>query len=384
MSFQRQIRLTTRHFFRQISRSRGVVLRALLCWVIGCVILFNDEVTSYDSRLQIRGNQSVSSQIVLITLRPSDLSGSQGLRSGTFGPMGEVTDITDSYYWNADIWTELMRKVLAQKPKKVGVTLFFSENLGPLRLPLYQLKLMKNPSIVWGTNVAMSERVNQPLFSNDLLTNIGSIPLTRDEDGVVRRFTPTPENFISRLTGHEFDSPSSRIINYRGGSGIFPELSLRDILDDRIPEGALTNKYVLIGSEATSNTQYLTPLGSSQRHEVFAQILDNTLEKRWIYRASPIIYVIFLLPLMILSVFVITGYPQTVAFVFMLWLATLTAALSAWVFDLFSIWIPAVSTAMQLLATWVIFIGYQANIIERRNWLLQQEQKYLAELEQLK
>ncbi len=383
MKARRQIRLTVRHLLRQLSKSRGVVLRALLCWAIGCVILINDEVTSYDSRLQIRGNQSVSSQIVLITLRASDLSEAASVRSRTFGPLGEVTDITDSFYWNPEIWTELMQKVLTQKPKKVGVTLFFSENLGPLRMPLYLLKLMKHPQIVWGTNVAMSERVNQPLFSNDLRSNIGSINLARDEDGVIRRFSPSQENLISRMTGREFDSTSSRIINFRG-SGIFPEYSLRDILDDRIPTDALTNKYILIGSESASSTQFLTPLGPSQRHEIFAQILDNTLENRWIHRASNWVYVIFLLPLMILSVFMITGYPQTVAFVFMLWIATLTAALSAWVFDLFSIWIPAVSTAMQLLATWVIFIGYQANIIERRNWLLQQEQKYLAELEQLK
>ncbi len=382
---RRYLRSRIRQLWRQISKSRGVILRALLCWAIGCVFLFNDEVTSYDSRLQIRGNQAVSSQIVLITLRSSDLTESEGLRSRGFGEsLGDVTDITDSVYWNPDMWTELMTKVLMQKPKKVGVTLFFSENLGPLRMPLHLIKLFKNPKVIWGTTVAMSERVNQPLFSDDLRSNIGNIQLSRDEDGVIRRFTPTTDNFISRLTGSEFETHSSRIINYRGASGSFPEFSLRDILDDRIPEGALTNKYVLIGTEANSTTQYLTPLGASQRNEVFAQILDNTIEKRWIYRASPIVYVIFLLPLMILSVFMITGYPQTVAFVFMMWLATLTAALSAWVFDLFSIWIPAVSTGMQLLATWVIFIGYQANIIERRNWLLQQEQEYLAQLEQLK
>jgi signal transduction histidine kinase len=320
----------------------------------------------------------------LITLRPSDLTESESPRSRNFGPVGEVTDITDSYYWSPEIWTDLMLKVLAQKPKKVGVTLFFSESLGPLKMPLHLIKLFKNPRVVWGTTVPMSERVNQPLFSDDVRSNIGSILLSRDEDGVIRRFSPSSDNFITRLTGQEFDTHSSRLINYRGSSGSFAEFSLRDILDGRIPEGALTNKYVLIGSESVSNTQFLTPLGPSQRHEVFAQILDNTIEHRWIHRASNYIYMIFLLPLMVLSVFMITGYPQTVAFVFMLWLATLTAALSAWVFDLFSIWIPAVSTATQLLATWVIFIGYQANIIERRNWLLQQEQKYLAELEQLK
>jgi signal transduction histidine kinase len=117
---------------------------------------------------------------------------------------------------------------------------------------------------------------------------------------------------------------------------------------------------------------------------VFAQILDNTIEKRWIHRASSPVYMALLFPLMVLSVSVITGYPSTVAFIFILWFTTLAAALSAWVFDLFYIWFPAVSSALQFAITWVVFVGYQANKIERRNWQLQQERLYLAELEQLK
>ncbi|MEZ0391439.1 MAG: ATP-binding protein [Pseudobdellovibrionaceae bacterium] len=376
---------TFRQIRRHLSRSRGVILRGLLCWAIGCVILLNDEVTSYDQRLQLRGDQSVSSQIVLITLSPSDLMLTDRLRGRSFGPLGELTDITDSFYWDQKLWTQLLTKVLLQEPKKVGVSLFFSENLGPLKLTSDQKKILKDERVLWGTSTSLSERVNQPVLSDDTRSNIGSIQLIRDEDGVIRRFLPSHSDFISRLTGKSLDWKTSRMINFRAAGGKFLEFSLQDLLDDRIPPKALRGKYVLIGSESASSTQYLTPLGSSQRHEVFAQILDNTLENRWIYRASNLIYMIFLLlPLMILSVSVITGYPQTVAFVFMLWLATLAAALSAWVFDLFSIWIPAVSSAMQLLTTWVIFIGYQANKIERRNWQLQQEQLYLAELEQLK
>jgi signal transduction histidine kinase len=381
MKINRQFRLMR----RQLSRSRGVVLRGLLCWVIGCLILINDEVNSYDSRFQLRGEQTVSSQIVLITLHPSDLEGAERLRGRSFGPLGEITDITDSFYWDRQLWTDLLTRILNQDPAKVGVTLFFSENLGPLRLTHNQREILKDPRIVWGTSTSLAERINQPLLSDDLRSNVGSINLMREEDGIIRRFIPSPSDFVTRLTQPKVSVPTgSKFINYRGPSGKFLEFSLRDVLDDRVPKEVFKNKYVLIGSENSSNAQYLTPLGPSQRHEVFAQILDNALEKRWIYRASSPVYIALLLPLMILSVSVITGYPQTVAFVFMLWFATLATALSAWVFDLFYIWVPAISSAVQLLATWVIFVGYQANKIERHNWQLQQEQLYLAELEQLK
>lgn len=379
MNLIRQIRLVS----RQLSRSRGVVLRGFLCWAIGCVILLNDEVSSYDTRFQLRGDQPASSQIALITLHPSDLASSERLQGRSFGPLNEVTDITDSFYWEPKIWAQFMSKLLAYEPKRIGVTLFFSENLGT-KLKLQQLRLFQDPRIVWGTATSFSERINHPLLSDDLRSNIGSINLLRDEDGVIRRFVLTATDLVTRLIGRSTGSSVARIINYRGLSS-FPEYSMRDILDERVPLDALRNKYILVGSESASNSQYMTPLGTMNRHQVFAQVLDNALEKRWIFRLGNAFYMIFLLlPLMFLSVSVITKYPQTVAFVVMFWLATLTAALSAWVFDLFYFWIPTISPAMQILTTWVIFIGYQANKIERQNWELQQEQVYLSELEQLK
>jgi two-component system phosphate regulon sensor histidine kinase PhoR len=379
MNLKLQIRL----LLRQLSRSRGVVLRGLICWMIGCILLVNDEGNSYDTRLQLRGDQSATSDIVLITLQPSDLTSSERFNGRSFGPIGEITDITDSFYWDSQLWVQLLDKVLKQNPKKVGVTLFFSEGLGPLHLSRNQLKILRDSRVVWGTSTSLSERVNQPLLSNDLRTNIGSLDLLRDEDGVIRRFIAPNTHLVSRVTGENLTA-GSHFINYRGPSGKFTEYSLRDLLDDRIPDQALANKYVLIGSESPTSTQYLTPLGSSHRHEVHAQILDNVLMHRSIYRAPLGFYMAGLFVLMILSVFVITSYPQSVALVFIAWLATLTAALSAWVFDLYYVWIPALSPAVQLAATWVIFIGYQANQIERRNWQLQQERKYLSELEQLK
>jgi signal transduction histidine kinase len=84
------------------------------------------------------------------------------------------------------------------------------------------------------------------------------------------------------------------------------------------------------------------------------------------------------------AVFIITTYPQSVALFFILWIATLLAAISAWVFDSFYFWSPAFAPFVLLATTWTIFIGYQATKIERRNFALQQEQQYLAELEQLK
>ena len=80
----------------------------------------------------------------------------------------------------------------------------------------------------------------------------------------------------------------------------------------------------------------------------------------------------------------IMQFPQSIAFVLVLWITTLQVALSIWVFDTFRIWLPIFSACIQIFSTWSIFIGYQANRIEQKNWQLQQEKNYLKELEQLK
>lgn len=382
-----RLKLTYRLWMRQLSRSRGLVVRALLCWSIGCVILVNDEVNSYDNRLQMRGSQKVSSEIVLITLHPSDLNSAYGFRGQRFGPLQEITDITDSFYWDPNLWSDLLHKVLKQNPRKVGVTLFFSETLNLGSVTPNQLKILRDPKVIWGSSTSLSDRINQPLLSTDLGSNIGLLSLIRDEDGLIRRFVPVHTESLhltEKITDQIVDAVPNRFINFRGNAKTFNEYDARDILEERVSAAAFTNKIVIIGSESLNATPLLTPVGPALRHEVFAQIADNLLEKRWISRFQNVVYGAGLFALMLIAVTVILTYPQSVAFVFILWMATLTAAFSAWIFDLFYVWIPVVSPAIMLAATWVIFIGYQANKIEQENWELQQEQKYLSELEQLK
>lgn len=381
MDFKLHIRL----LLRRLYHSRGIVFRALLCWGIGCLILVSDEVNSYDQRFQLRGDQPSSHEIVLITINPSDITGVYRFRPDHFGPLREFTDITDSFYWDPKLWKELLTKILPQNPKKIGISFFFSERIGN---PGIYSKIFLDPRIIWGTNNSTSDRINLPLFANDIRTNVGSLPLLRDEDGIIRRFVPVAgeENIhlTERMAETQIDRSKSRFINFRGPGKHFPEYDLIDILEDKVPKNAFTDKYVIIGPESTGPGQYLTPVGSNLRHETYATLLDNILAKRWIYRANNSVYMAGLFALMILSVLIITGFPQSVAFILLTMTAVILAAISAWVFDAANVWIPAASPTIQILATWTIFLGYQANKIERQNWNLQREQKYLAELEQLK
>jgi len=369
-------------------RRRGFWLRTLLCWVIGIMALSSDEGNSYDQRFQLRGDQKASPQIVLINIKQSDFSSIYGKRTNSIANVSELTDITDSFFWNKEIWLQLLRKVLNQNPQSVGVTLYFGINVGDVKITANEEKVFKDSRIFWSTSTNNFERLYEPLFTNDTHTNIASNDLRRDEDGVIRHIFAQSDilpHLVEKIAHKKFpQSPNGASINYRGSSRVFTQYSLAEVLNEEIPDHAFTNKIILIGAETSSGPQYLTPLGGLSRSEILAHITDDLLGNKWIRQWHFAAYALLFLGLTLLAVYLITQYPQSVALVFMIWLALSIAAVSAWIFDTFYIWIPAYSPFILLLATWIIFIGYQANRIERMNFRLQQEQQYLSELEQLK
>jgi len=382
------LKLRLEVLLRFFSRRRGFWLRCLLCWAIGCLALSNDEINAYDQRFQLRGDQKVSPAIVLITIRQSDFSNVYESRTNFLDNMSEVTDITDSFFWNKQIWSELLLRILRQNPKAVGVTLYFGDNIGSVRLSPEEQRLFLDPRVVWASTTNSLERVLTPIFSNREHDNLGSNEIRRDEDGVVRRVFPQRAempHLVEKITGKKFPTKLAGLpINYRGSGRVFTQYSLSEIMYDEVPPQAFSDKIVLIGAETSSGPVYMTPMGTLSRTEILAHVTDTVLGNKWIKRLPFWWYASGFFVLMLFAVFLITTYPQSVALFFILWIGTLLAALSAWVFDTFYFWSPAFSPFVLLGTSWIIFIGYQATKIEKKNFRLQQEQAYLQELEQLK
>lgn len=381
-----QLRLEV--LLRFFSRRRGLWLRGLLCWAIGCFALSNDEINAYDQRFQLRGEQKTSPQIVLITIRQADFSSIYESRTNFLDNMNEVTDITDSFFWNKQIWTAMLLRILQQNPKTIGVTLYFGDNVGTVRLTSDEQRLFLDPRITWASTTNSLERVLTPVFSNRPLSNLGSNEVRRDEDGVVRRVFPQRNDMphlVEKITGKSFPTKQAGLpINFRGSSRVFTQYTLSEIMYDEVPANAFTDKIILIGAETSSSPVYMTPMGTLSRTEILAHATDSVLGDKWIKRLPFGWYAAGLFVLMLIAVFFITTYPQSVALFSILWIGTLLAALSAWVFDTFFFWSPAISPFILLGASWIIFIGYQATKIEQKNFHLQQEQEYLHELERLK
>lgn len=387
--------LILQHFLKRFSglitylaRRRGLWLRALIVWLIGCIALSNDEITSYDKRFKLRGDQKASEEIIIINLRQSDFANIYDVRTNFLNNITEATDITDSFYWNKNIWTELLTRILAQQPKSVGVALYFGDNIGNININSFESQVFQDPRIFWASTTTSMERLLVPTFSNSEFTNIGINELRRDEDGVIRRVFPQRfeiPHLAEKVTGKNFPTKLAGLpINYQGSSKIFKQYSLSEIFYEEIPKNALKDKIILIGAETNQATTFLTPLGALSRVEIIAHAADNLIGNKWIKKLPFFYYAAGFFVLVIVALFMITTYPQSVALFFILWIGTLLAALSAWVFDTFYFWSPAFSPFILLVTAWVIFIGYQASKVERKNIRLQQEQEYLAELEQLK
>lgn len=377
---------------RWLSSENNFWGRALLCWLLASLLLKLDAVESYDTRFKIRGNQAQPMDIVLVTINQNDFAQiskifSSDKQLSSLISINELNNITDSFFWDSKIWSELLNKILSQKPRQIGVTFFFGDNIGKTITNRKDLELFKNPKIIWAANSTLLDKTTLPFASALDKSNIGSIDLMKDDDATVRRILRDPEQVPSlaeRLSSaSDVRGKTSSVINYYGTQR-FPTISLSAILKNNLPPQFFTDKIVLIGSEKSSTQQILTPFGQMARHEFWAQVTSNFVHDKFIRKLHITVYIAMLLLLTLLAVFLITHYPQAVSLFFFAWLATLWTAFSIWIFDTFSIWIPIASAYALLVLIWITYIGYQALRIERAHYKLQQEQNYLSELEQLK
>ncbi len=382
-----QLMWRAKWLLNRVLRMRGPTARVLICWLIGCLVLSTDEVNTYDTRMQARGEQTTSSEIVIINLKADDST--RLIKNKR--PLSEM-ELSESLMWNESLWQKLFENLLKQNPKFIGVTLHFPEGSARRSNNEYSNSVFSNSKIFWAYPVAGQEHPALPIFANSQASNIGTSDLIKDEDGVIRRFhfsenepTHLTEKIVEKSIEQKNQTePSTRIINYRGGARAFSQFLASDVISGRVSAETFKNKIIFIGVEGLASHQYQTPLGLQSRALIMAQIADNILQNRWVHRAPYLAYALLLLVYLLLALFIIHKYPQSIAVTLLLWVILLTSALSLWVFDSWYLWLPLESPIVMIVVTWIIFIGHQASVLERQSWQLRQERLYLDELEQLK
>lgn len=370
-------------------RRQGLIYRILMCWILASFAFYTDERTNFDNRFQIRGVQEATQQVVVVWLRPADINRYYDLRTQALINLNELNEFSDAFFWDQRLWFHILRNILEQKPKSVGVSIYFGDSLGTIEMSQREAQVFFDERVFWATQVNSFDQLITPKMARSDLSNVGHYEVDRDEDGIVRKvmasFIETP-HLTEKVSGLRFPlSSPSQLINFRGpGSTSFASVTAEEVLNHDFHRDFFKDKIVLIGVESTSSPRFLTPVGLLTRTEIMAHVLDNLVENRWIKKFHFGFYAIYALLLVLLATFIVTHYPQSIAFGFLFWVGLFSVSVSVWFFDSFNLWLPAVSPIFLILIVWVVFVGYQATKVERKNYMLEQEQKYLQELEQLK
>lgn len=347
--------------------------KALLCWIISCLVLTLDSTENYDYRFKLRDNTNLSPEIITLLIDRKELMllGSKDNLLKEYSPesFNEFYNLSDNHYWDKTGWAKLIGLLLKEDPKKIGILFDFNSLFKTEFFSKNQSSILFNPKVTWGN-----------LRGN-------SMNIFLDDDGFVRRIKKSesglktfPEDFLNKALSKR---TLTSTINYKSRTSSH-SITLKEFLN-KASHLNLKDKYILIGADNSSNhTSYYTPIGSMSKIALWNNITDNMLEDAFIKKLPFFIYAAALLLLLILCIFVIQKYPYTVALFFFIWIATLWSAFSVWVFDTFYIWIPITSPVILLISIWIAYIGHHAIALEQTNFRLLQEQRYLEELERLK
>lgn len=370
----------------QLWRWRAYALRGVFCWLVGLGFLLADYNGDYDLRLESRPAQPLDSRIVILSTSPEDW--------GAHSPQGvrqESRDQNDGFYWRADGFEKLLGRILAAEPMAIGVSFFFSsleDTVAENKRPAFQ-----DARVVWAARVDSEGRALLPSLAKPYGLNTGVVDFRPGIDGIVRRLSSPLVHIpvfgvrlAEKSVGKEMPLPFgySLHINFRGKKGTFPIVRYSDFLEGKITSAHLKNKIVIVGSESLLSHQVLTPIGFMSRAELLANSTDNVLNSRWIHRLSVEVYAIYLIAVLLLTIWIIQSYPQSVSTIFLGATAIVLTALSLWWFDAFYIWVPISAPMIQIAVTFIVFLSLQLSVNEQKAWRLEQEQVYMMELEQLK
>ena len=360
---------------------RGVLLRGLVCLVISGAFLNFESSSPLDWRFQLRGTQPIVKDIVIVEVTPRDLFHLN--QSKKSKPLSSQS--------NVNSWNKIFQQLQSYNPKIVIPVFNLNRWVKSKKNDHVTLKKWtKLPNFLWTKSKNFQPRRHLKTFFKSVKP-VDNQPFSPDADGVFRHYkqnlskdTDLVQQVLKNLDRKtKIISPGNQTINFRGPSHTFSTISVSSFFkDDHSTQ--LKNKIIILSMKHKSNTRFQTPVGLMNKAEIIANTLDNELANRWLKRSSTKINYVYLFFVCVLIILLIMIYPHFVSLVIILWAGTALVSLSLWLFDSHYFWIPIISPTIQIFLIYFLFIGYQLTLQENQNWRLEQERKYLMEVEELK
>lgn len=334
----------------------------------------------YDRLLKLRPKVTLNSDYVLLRVPEGKLN--QWLDTTT------IPFESGNYsFWHRRFYETLIQKLNTSGARLIVFTTFF-EYVSPNTSP----PPSKTP-LIFSSMIDDDGKIVPPPPRLSTTSNYGFNNLFVDADNVLRK---SPLIFSSgkslALQVHQSIAktpPAGDLINpihvfFEGRPGSFHSYDAWELLEGNGTPDAFKDKIVLVGREGSPSHDFETPVGRMSRLEIHANIIDTFLSNKQIRFAPVVIQRLTAFLCVLLSVFTILYFPLSVALALLLTLAialTSTAFLSlVWI----KLWIGLASSLFCILGTHFLLIGFKIGRQEEKQWRIQEESKYLREMDQFK
>lgn len=312
-------------------------------FIVGIIFLLippdnTPELKLRDFRMRIRGIETPAAPVLIVAV--DDYS---------------FEELNMRWPWRRSVFAEVLERIDAGGASVVGFDIMLSENdyypgddvhladafqaHGSVVLPMKFERLRAGPAVSVYAELPLPEYMNAA-------ADLGAVNLVQDRDGRVRslppvmtidgeRFKPFAAAVAARyyegsrpanpVPGGEpapaavpFAAAAAVAINFIGGAGTFPFISIADVLQGNYPEGVFKDRIVLIGAAfAESHDNYAVPFTGLNGElmygvEVHAHGINTLLTETIPQPLSPLIS--FVLFFFILLTATFSGYYLKPAF----------------------------------------------------------------------
>ncbi len=373
----------------------------------------------YDQFVLLRTSEPIEQRIAIVTISESDIN------------------YVRKWPMSDQVMARMIRHIKAQQPRAIGIDIYRDLPVEPGHQELVEL-FKETPNLI-GIEKVGGEPIAPPPVLKEL-EQVAAADLVLDADGKVRRSLILVGNkkgefreglgtkialmYLEKeginlslldadnkiyalgkavfvpLAGnegvyHQRDMGGYQILlNYRGELNRFPNLSLKDVLENRIPEGLMRDRIVFIGATAPSlNDLFQTPytsklFGISQltpgvviHANIASQILSAAIEGRPLLRA-------WNQPLNSLWIIFWSGCSATLGSMYLrrrwavvgIFIAGIGILIISYLAFLSGWWIPAFAPLLSVVTSAIISIGYV--LLKNLRLSYRQLEEYAQTLEQ--
>lgn len=389
--------------------SRKVILRALACALLALIPFPEVENQVYDLKLRLiaRTHFIRPSTVLVVEVSKEDFD---LLRKRFRGPLPtadqagpyreKFESLRNEFFWDDNVYAQLLQTVLGQNPKRLLVTFFYNESLVLLDDKPELQRLARNGAVLWGSQFDLDQKLLKPAPELTGTENYGFTNVNPDGDGVVRRAHLLYRNHISLPFRALLEGPGSLktgmpltepfLIRYSGPPGFVPSCRVTDLFDEERSArrcGSLKDRYVILspsGNLGAGANVYRTPVGYMSRGELLANILLTAKHQSFFRPASTFLLFFAVFAHCFALGLVVLSRPGRYQAAYVLAFLSLEVLVSLIGMRLFSLQMPLVPFLLATILSYFAFLSLKFAQQEVKRWQAEKKTQYLRELDELK